>query len=244
MGNKKNLTIDEANKRFQQILEYITFNNNVLHEEGDDNNQVDNVEPNNTDVQDDANDVDIQNNVNGAEPNNNLGDVEQGNMVEPNVNNVNDDMGAEEGDFTEDEDVIDITQLTDSQEEIEKHVDLLDDKFNKVIKLLNNFETMIKSNDDKIDELKREIEKRNPTPKEKLELMSTKSDIFNVKPKDFWEDKERNGNYEIVDSDDDKEKYTITKGDLNTASDWKTISDSMSGYDIMNQTMRNTMPNF
>ena len=42
-----------------------------------------------------------------------------------------------------DEDVIDITQLTDSQEETEKAVEGLDDKFNKVISLLNDFETMI-----------------------------------------------------------------------------------------------------
>lgn len=228
----KNLTKETANERFQQILEYITFNNNVLHEEGENNdNQGEQV---------DSNGTDIQGTQNVDEPNNELGYSEEGNMDNGVPNN---DEVVGDSEFSGDEDVIDITQLTDSQEETEKAVEGLDDKFNKVISLLNDFETMIKSNDEKIEDLKKEIEKRNPTPKEKLELMSTKSDIFNVKPKDFWEDKEKNGNYEIVDGDR-KEKYTITKRDLNSASDWKTISDSMSGYNIMNQTMKNTMPNF
>lgn len=228
----KNLTKETANERFQQILEYITFNNNVLHEEGENND--------NQEEQVDSNGTDIQGTQNVDEPNNELGYSEQGNMDNGVPNN---DEVVGDSEFSGDEDVIDITQLTDSQEETEKAVEGLDDKFNKVISLLNDFETMIKSNDEKIEDLKKEIERRNPTPKEKLELMSTKSDIFNVKPKDFWEDKEKNGNYEIVDGDR-KEKYTITKSDLNSASDWKTISDSMSGYNIMNQTMKNTMPNF
>ena len=228
----KNLTKETANERFQQILEYITFNNNVLHEEGENNNDQE--------EQVNSNDTDIQNTQNVDEPNNELGYSEEGNM-DNGVPNNDEVLGDSE--FSGDEDVIDITQLTDSQEETEKAVEGLDDKFNKVISLLNDFETMIKSNDEKIEDLKKDIERRNPTPKEKLELMSTKSDIFNVKPKDFWDDKEKNGNYEIVDGDR-KEKYTITKRDLNSASDWKTISDSMSGYNIMNQTMKNTMPNF
>lgn len=228
----KNLTKETANERFQQILEYITFNNNVLHEEGENND--------NQEEQVDSNGTDIQGTQNVDEPNNELGYSEQGNMDNGVPNN---DEVVGDSEFSGDEDVIDITQLTDSQEETEKAVEGLDDKFNKVISLLNDFETMIKSNDEKIEDLKKEIERRNPTPKEKLELMSTKSDIFNVKPKDFWDDKEKNGNYEIVDGDR-KEKYTITKRDLNSASDWKTISDSMSGYNIMNQTMQNTMPNF
>jgi hypothetical protein len=42
----------------------------------------------------------------------------------------------------------------------------------------------------KIDDLEKEIEKRNPTPVERLEMRSMDSFPYSVKLTDFWKDKE------------------------------------------------------
>ena len=42
----------------------------------------------------------------------------------------------------------------------------------------------------KIEDLEKEIEKRNPTPVEKLEMMSLDSFPYSVKLTDYWADKE------------------------------------------------------
>ena len=137
----------------------------------------------------------------------------------PQDNAMPQDGGMPQGDMGEgipvdnmqpDDEVVDITDLTDSQETTEKKVNALgkefNDKFQKVFQYLNKFEDMIKANDEALDNLNKEFEKRNPTPVEQLNLRSMHSYPFNISPTDYWAEKEANSNYRISDDNKNQEK--------------------------------------
>lgn len=64
----------------------------------------------------------------------------------------------------------------------------------------------------KIEDLEKEIVKRNPTPVEKLEMRSLSSYPYNIKLSDYWSEKD--GQYDVMNN---KEKeYVLTKDDINT----------------------------
>ena len=54
-----------------------------------------------------------------------------------------------------DDEVIDVDELTDSQEETEKEVAKINSKFDKVIKAIGAFEELLRSNDEKNRQFKR-----------------------------------------------------------------------------------------
>ena len=142
-----------------------------------------------------------------------------------------------------DDDVIDVSDLTDSQEETQKDVDKLDAKFDKVMKYLGQFEELIKSNDDKINDLKAEFERRNPTQVEKLSMQTANSYPFSETPEEYWANKEKTSNYRTEDDQNGTKQgqYVITKNDVDGTVDWKGIADTLDDFDIMHQTMKNTM---
>ena len=93
---------------------------------------------------------------------------------------------------------------------------------------VEQFDNLININNAKIDDLKAELEKRNPTPVEKLNLRAKEAYPFNVAPDDFWKEKGETSNYEIGDDmEDTEEEYIITQGDIDDETDWKNISDSL-----------------
>lgn len=133
------------------------------------------------------------------------------------------------------DEVLDVTDLTDKQEEMDKEIGAVGKKFDNVLKALGEFANLIKSNDDKIEALKAEFEKRNPTQIEKLNMQTAKSYPFNVKPSDYWSEKEQTSNYS-TDSDNNgkgEKQYTITTNDIMGGEDWKSISDSLDDEDFM-----------
>jgi hypothetical protein len=139
-----------------------------------------------------------------------------------------------------DDDVVDISQLTDAQEETKDEISNLDNKFSEIMKHIGSFEELLRQNDQKIEDLKSEFEKRNPTQIEKLGLQTTKSYPFNVTPSDFWKEKEATTNYSTEPDNNGvgQGQYVITKDDVNGAVDWKSISNSMDDDDfIYNQTL-------
>ena len=148
------------------------------------------------------------------------------------------DNGVQPGD-----DVIDVSDLTDSQEETQEEVDKLDAKFDKVMKYLGQFEELIKSNDDKINDLKAEFERRNPTQVEKLSMQTANSYPFSETPEQYWDNKEKTSNYRTEDDQNGVKQgqYVITKNDVDGTVDWKGIADTLDDFDIMHQTMKNTM---
>ena len=76
-----------------------------------------------------------------------------------------------------------------------------------------------------IEDLKAEFEKRNPTETEKLNLRSQSSFPYSVKPKDYWNNKSQDGNYNViydngVDPNKEDKEYVLKQKDIdNAASD-------------------------
>lgn len=140
------------------------------------------------------------------------------------------------------DEVIDVDDLTQSQETAEYKIDGVDDKLTQLLDIVGKFEQAIEDNDAKIEDLKSELERRNPTQQEKLNIRSMNGSPYNVKPEDYWEQQAQNNpNYNIIannDVDPDKEDdlYTITDDDLknfNKSEIEKSISDypkDLKGY--------------
>ena len=138
-----------------------------------------------------------------------------------------------------DDDVIDISDFTDSQEEMEKDIDKIDGKFAKVLKAIGAFEELLRSNDEKIEDLKAEFERRNPTQVEKLGMQQANSYPFNVTPNDYWKEKEATSNYSTEPDNNGKEQgqYVITADDVNGDTNWKAIYDSLNDDFLYHQTL-------
>jgi hypothetical protein len=69
----------------------------------------------------------------------------------------------------------------------------------------------------KIDALSNDLEKRMPTPVEKLEMRSKDSYPYNLKLTDYWAEKE--GNYDAMGGTEDEQEgepkeYTLTQADV------------------------------
>lgn len=219
----KELVVEEYKKRFQQILEYTSAGGFDLSEADDE--QAADEQPMGDEQMPDMG-----------------GDMQDPSMMggDPNAMGGMDTMQP-------DDEVVDITELTDAQEATQEELESFDSKFTKAIKAIEKIEAMINTNNkniaDKISEIEAEMKKRNPTPMEKLSNRAANSYPFNVSPKEYWDEKEKNSNYSADDDNNGKgqEQYTITVGDINNANDWKTISDSLDDDLLYNQTLNNIL---
>ena len=116
--------------------------------------------------------------------------------------------------------VIDVDDLTQSQEASEIKLDGVDDKMTELLKVLTTFGKALSVNDKKIDDLRKEIENRIPSQQEKLNIRSQASYPYSETPKKYWEDKTLSDpRYGIVhDNDvapaDELKKYEITQDDI------------------------------
>lgn len=124
-----------------------------------------------------------------------------------------DEGGMEVEDEFADETVeVDVTDIVDKAEETRSEIDALTSKMDDLLGKFGDLEGQISGMDkviDKIDSLEKEIEERNPTPVEKLEMRSMDSYPYSVSLTDFWKDKE---GYDV--SDEKEEEYTITQKDV------------------------------
>lgn len=123
----------------------------------------------------------------------------------------------------EEDDVIDVDDLTNAQERVNtkvntvgKNLGKVDDKIQSLIDSLNNIERMINKQNSEIETLKNEFDHRNPLPTERLNLRSLDSYPFNIKPTDYWADKGANSNYSAYGDNDESttEEYEITNNDV------------------------------
>lgn len=236
----KKYNLEEAVKRFQQINEYTFITEPpMVTEDGEEDN-----EPNNNQNQSN----DIQGNDNGMEtpqPNNNQQQLPMGND-EPNDNMEmnNTDMGEmpniggedieieteEETDFEEGDEVIDVDDLTQSQEATEIKVDDVEGKLEKMMSFIDKVENAINLSNKKIDDLRKEFEKRNPTEEEILNLRSQASFPYSETPREYMDKKlANNPHYKVVyDNEklvDEPKKYEITADEVNSFNP-KTVADS------------------
>ena len=134
----------------------------------------------------------------------------------------------------EEEEVIDVDELVNSQEETEDKLEALTSKFDKLLDKIDGFEEKINASNERMDTLKAEIEKRNPTPVEKLSLRSKNSYPFNVSPEEYWKDKEMTSNYSTEDDANgaNDQVYQITKDEIDNFNDYASIADSFDNYGL------------
>lgn len=118
------------------------------------------------------------------------------------------------------DEVIDVDELTQSQETTEFKIDNVDDKLNKVLKVISKFNDAIAANDQKIEDLKQEFAKRNPTAEETMNLRSLASYPFSERPDKYWEKQQKeHPNYKVIsDNDvptaDEQKEFEIRGSDI------------------------------
>lgn len=132
---------------------------------------------------------------------------------DPDVEKI-DDEGKSEEKGAEDTEEVEVTDLVDSQKNIEKKQE---EYFNNLFGQLNNLESKLKEMDglmSKLNSLEMKIEKyREKTPQEKLELRTYDSYPFNQRLSDFFEDKkeemEKTGKHDYVLTTDDVKNINV-----------------------------------
>ena len=252
----KKYHLEEASKRFQQICEYTFMTEPVLSEEGDDDQE--NMSMNTPERQggqpsqmgsapnqgqEQGQGEQMQAPPQGAQQGqpplqNGMDDAGAGVGDQPTLQGggqeMPDDIGfdvEDEGGMGEDDEVIDVDDLTQAQEASDAKIDGVNDKLTTLMNVVNMFTKAIENNDAKIEDLKAEFEKRNPTEEEKMNIRSQASYPYTELPRDYWEKKSAENPYynvimdnDVSTSDEDKQ-YEIRRGDIdvNDASIGKTL---------------------
>lgn len=168
--------------------------------------------------------------ISGAMDNqNNMGE-EDPNMEDFGEPEMEDDVETEE--MEADDEVIDVDELTQSQEATEYKIDGVDDRLAKIYALAQKFADQLEKNEESINALKTEFEKRNPTEEERLNIRSQSSYPYSETPKGYWAEKmKENPHYnvmydnEVAPSEEEK-KFEIKKSDIDGLN-MKEIADSL-----------------
>jgi hypothetical protein len=118
-----------------------------------------------------------------------------------------------------DEVELDVTELVKGSEEAKASADAANEKIDQLMGMVGNLEGQLQSMEaisDKIESLEGELEKRAPTPEEKIEMRSLDSYPYNLKLTDFWGNQE--GKYDVMDKEDEEEskEYVLTKDDVDS----------------------------
>lgn len=145
-------------------------------------------------------------------------------MGDPNMMGDPNAMGDQPG---PDDDVIDITQLTDAQDEMkanqERTAEQLEDVDSKLVTLLNvvdKFTQALNANDEKINDLKRELQMRTPTEEETMNVrLNAGGNPFDQKPEEFWDKFQDINNHYNITSNNDAPQYQIKKSDIDNVND-------------------------
>ena len=187
----------------------------------------------------------------GAPGGDNMGmESPDGGMGEdPGMGGAPDDMmGGPEGmEGEEEDDVIDVDDLTKAQQKtsdtvnkVGRNLEDVDDKIVKMAHMINSLERMIDSQNKEIMDLRKEFVKRNPTQTEKLNLRSLDSYPFNVQPTDYWSNiNKEGGNYEAYSDNNEPttQEYEITNDDVDDYNE-ADIANSFDIGDDMDQTIK------
>lgn len=125
----------------------------------------------------------------------------------------------------ENETTLDVDDLTQAQEKLNDKVNVLgkntsnlSGQIEKVASMINTIVNKIEANNKEITDFKAEMERRNPTPKQKLELRT--SSPFDMPVDRFWDEFEKtHPNYEIDKNNgahdkDGEKQYVITRDDV------------------------------
>jgi hypothetical protein len=249
---------EEASKRFRMLCEY-TFN--ITEDDGEEAADASEQDMPSDNGMEGMQQADMQGgnmpNMNGNEPDMGGEDnmqmqsqeqPQQGQGVtgfNPSEDNSMDpDESFDTQEMSEDDEVIDVDDLTQSQEETEEKVDdiqvSMEKGFDKLLNIVKKLDKMIDVSTSNMEQIKMEIEKRNPTPLEKLNMRAANDSYpFNVSPNDYWKQKEATSNYRIGGEDEpDAKQYTITQGDIDDITDFQRIAKELED-DNFNQNLMN-----
>lgn len=242
-------TISEDLKRFKLLLEY-DFYVPEAYEEIAGDGLLGEEDP--TDEDDALGDAPVD----GDEGNSDGGEAapEGGDDMGDSSNEPMDDSGEDEGpiDFSgdggdvapegepmdaaaapmppaEDEVELDITQLVQGTEEAKASADMANRQLAQLVQKFGDLTSKLSQMDgitNKIDSLEHEIEKRNPTEQEKLEMRSLSSYPYNLKLTDYWADKE--GVYDVMDNNGQRQpkEFVLTQDDVNADYNANAVRDS------------------
>ena len=160
------------------------------------------------------------------------GDMMDGGDIDGMEQPETEEDGIETTEMEPDDEVIDVDDLTQSQEATEYKIDGVDDRLSKLFAVVQKFSDQLDNQENSIKALKDEFEKRNPTPEEKLNLRSQSSYPYSETPKGYWAKKaEENPHYDVmynndVSPSDEQEEFKIRKSDI-TGLNMKDISKSL-----------------
>ena len=116
-------------------------------------------------------------------------------------------MGGEE------EVEVDVTDIVDKTEEAKEEASQASSKIDDLLGKFSELEQKLTGMDaiiNKMDELEKEVIERNPNPTEKLSMRSMDSFPYSVKLTDFWADRE---GYDAT-GEEGEEEYTLTQQDI------------------------------
>lgn len=114
---------------------------------------------------------------------------------------------------------LDVTELVKGSQEAKASADEANAKIERLLGMVDKLENQLASMgqiSDKIDGLEKELEKRVPTPDEKVGLRSMDSYPYNIKLSDFWADRE-DSPYNTEEEDEEKDaegNYVLTQDDV------------------------------
>lgn len=144
-----------------------------------------------------------------------------------------DEAGGEEVDISmeepaEDEVELDVTQLVGSTEEAKASSDAANAKLEDLIKgfsalqqqlgVMQQTSAKIDELGNKVVELEHDIERRNPTPEEQIEMRSLDSYPYNIKLSDYWSEKEDKLAIPSSKQNGGTKEYTLTKQEVDNYS--------------------------
>lgn len=138
-------------------------------------------------------------------------------------------MGGEPNAPGPNDDVVEIDDLTDAQEDTQKKVDDLTSKFEQLMSSIDGIEKRISDIDSHTNQylgaLKGEMEKRNPTPMQRLTMRSTKSAPYDMTPNEYMNNYAPDNYSDEPDNNGaDDPQYKITKGDIDDFVDYGSIA--------------------
>lgn len=198
--------LNEELKRFNQINEYDFYIG-----EDDEMDDYDNLKDDNLILGEEGEEDDLPDDL----------PADDSQTADGGGDDISDLEGGEEmpEEPAEDEVELDVTELVTGTEEAKQSADMANQKLDQLMGVLDQLDQKMASMDgitSKIDNLENELEKRAPTPDEKLEMRSLDSYPYNLKLTDFWAEKE--GQYDVMGVNDDNaepKEYTLTQDDVN-----------------------------
>jgi len=255
MSKEKDLEklLKEETKRYKQIVEY-SFRGIVDEDDEDPADMEGEPEPEGEDMGGDLGgdaegsgdeeldgeigDLEGELGLGGEEDGDGFGDEEGGDGFGGEAGG--DGFGDEPVEPAEDEVELDVTELVTSTEEAKESSDAANDKLEALINGFNELQgqlgvmqqTSAKIDDlgNKVTELEHDIERRNPTPEEQIEMRSLDSYPYNIKLTDYWSDKEDKLNIPSSEQNGGTKEYTLTKQDADDYSP-SDIKKSFNQYD-------------